>query len=180
MYINTTTSQYPLSETDIRLAHPNVSFAVPFNPGEPYAWVFPAPRPTFDTITHGVRETAPELTQSGTWEQRWEVYALTAEAVAANQAAAAQRLLDEVVFNTQKRLDTFARTRNYDGILSACTYAASPTAKFAAEGQYCVEARDATWATLYQLLAEVQAGTRPAPGGYADIEPLLPTLSWPV
>ena len=28
-----------------------------------------------------------------------------------------------VVQATQERLDDFARTRNYDGILSACTYA---------------------------------------------------------
>jgi hypothetical protein len=29
------------------------------------------------------------------------------------------------------------------------------------------------------LLAEVQAGTRPMPSGFADIEPELPPLVWP-
>jgi hypothetical protein len=81
---------------------------------------------------------------------------------------------------TQERLDAFARTRNYDGILSASTYAVSTNAKFAAEGQYCVNARDATWATLYAILAEVEAGTRPIPTSFADIEPDLPILEWPV
>lgn len=85
----------------------------------------------------------------------------------------------EVVEATQARLDDFARTRNYDGILSLCTYATSPTAKFAAEGQYGVEARDATWAKLYDMLDEVQAGTRPMPSGFADVEPELPDLIWP-
>lgn len=85
----------------------------------------------------------------------------------------------EVVEATQARLDAFAGTRNYDGILSLCTYATSPTAKFAAEGQYGVEARDATWAKLYEMLSEVQAGARPMPNTYADIEPELPALSWP-
>lgn len=79
----------------------------------------------------------------------------------------------------QKRLDDFARTRNYDGIMSACTYATSTVPKFAAEGQYCVQARDSTWAAAYQILAEVQVGTRPMPASIADIEPNLPTLVWP-
>ena len=79
----------------------------------------------------------------------------------------------------QARLDTFARTRNYDGILSACTYATSTVPKFKAEGQCCVDARDATWATLYQFMAEVQAGSKPMPSSFADVEPLLPTLTWP-
>lgn len=80
----------------------------------------------------------------------------------------------------QLRLDAFARTRNYDGILSACTYATSTVPKFATEGQYCVTARDATWAAAYAILAEVEAGTRPMPSGIADIEADLPALAWPV
>lgn len=84
-----------------------------------------------------------------------------------------------IVQATQQRLDDFARTRNYDNIMSACTYATSTVPRFAAEGQYCVTARDNTWATLYQILDEVKAGTRPMPSGYADIEPLLPVLEWP-
>lgn len=84
-----------------------------------------------------------------------------------------------IVASVQNRLDAFARTRNYDGILSACTYATSAVPKFQSEGQYCVNARDATWARLYELLAEVQEGTRPMPSGYSDIEPELPTLAWP-
>jgi hypothetical protein len=84
-----------------------------------------------------------------------------------------------VVQATQQRLDDFAKTRNYDGILSAATYSASAVPKFAAEGQYALSARDQTWARLYEILAEVQAGTRPAPTGFADIEPDLPALVWP-
>lgn len=90
-----------------------------------------------------------------------------------------EEIQSEIVQATQKRLDDFARTRLYDGILSLCTYATSTVPKFKAEGQYGVEARDATWAKLYQILAEVEAGTRPVPSGYADIEPDLPALAWP-
>lgn len=84
-----------------------------------------------------------------------------------------------VVAQTQARLDAFAQTRNYDGILSACTYATSTVPKFQIEGQYSVDARDQTWAALYALMADVQAGTTPAPTSWAEVEAILPTLSWP-
>lgn len=80
----------------------------------------------------------------------------------------------------QRRLDEFARTRNYDTILSACTYATSTMARFQAEGQACVNLRDATWAAAYDILAEVQAGKRPMPTDIADIEADLPAAVWPV
>lgn len=86
---------------------------------------------------------------------------------------------EEVIVAAQKRLDDFARTRNYDGILSACTYATSSVSQFAAEGQYAVAARDATWAGLYALMGEVESGARPVPESFADVEPLLPDLVWP-
>lgn len=79
----------------------------------------------------------------------------------------------------QQRLDTFAQTRNYDSILSACTYATSTVAKFKTEGQACVNLRDATWAAAYAILAAVQAGKRPMPTSLADIEADLPALEWP-
>ena len=84
-----------------------------------------------------------------------------------------------IVSATQARLDAFAATRNYDGILSACTYASSGVPRFAAEGQAAVNARDATWATLYTIMGAVQAGTRPMPTSFADIELDLPALVWP-
>lgn len=79
----------------------------------------------------------------------------------------------------QKRLDDFARTRNYDGILSAATYATSGVPKFKAEGQYAVEARDATWAKGYEILAAVKAGQRTAPT-LDELAAELPALAWPV
>lgn len=78
----------------------------------------------------------------------------------------------------QQRLDAFAQTRNYDNILSACTYATSTVAKFKTEGQACVNLRDATWAAAYDILAKVQAGKRPMPTSIADIEAELPAAAW--
>jgi hypothetical protein len=84
----------------------------------------------------------------------------------------------EIVNAVQNRLDTFAQTRNYDGILSACTYATSTVPKFAADGQYAVNARDAAWATCYQIMTDVQAGTRPLPT-VEQVLSELPALVWP-
>lgn len=101
-----------------------------------------------------------------------DFYAPAPEEVAARIQAA-------IVAATQSRLDTFAQTRNYDGILSACTYATSSVPKFAAEGQYCVDARDATWSALYTILGAVLSQTRPMPESFADIVADLPALVWP-
>lgn len=78
----------------------------------------------------------------------------------------------------QAHLDAFAQTRNYDGILSAATYATSTVPKFKAEGQYAVEARDATWAKCYEVLAEVEVGTRPTPT-LDELLAEMPVLTWP-
>jgi hypothetical protein len=90
-----------------------------------------------------------------------------------------EEIIAEFTAKVQARLDAFARTRGYDGILSACTYATSTNPKFAAEGQYCVQARDATWAKCYEVMNAVQSGERPVPT-WEELEAELPPLEWPV
>ena len=75
--------------------------------------------------------------------------------------------------------EVVVRRRAYDGILSACTYATSAVPKFASEGQYAVQARDATWATCYAIMADVQQGQRPMPT-IEQVLTELPELEWPV
>lgn len=87
-------------------------------------------------------------------------------------------LQSQVVEMVQRRLDNFAHTRAYDGILSACTYCTSQVPKFQVEGQYCVDARDAHWAQCYAILEEVLTGTRPMPT-LEEVEAELPLLAWP-
>ena len=182
MYIKTSTQAYPLSDAQVREQNPNISGPMPY-PG--YAYVFPSPQPSYNAVTQNVVEAAPALTDKGTWEQVWRIvkkYDNQADedaAVAADAAAKVKAIQDAIVDATQLRLDTFAQTRNYNGILSAATYATSNVPRFQAEGEYCVNQRDATWAKLYEILAEVQAGTRPMPAGYSDVEPDLPVLEWP-
>lgn len=84
-----------------------------------------------------------------------------------------------VTIAVQQRLDEFARTRGYDGILSAATYATSSVPTFAAEGQYAVSARDAHWSKCYEIMAEVEAGTRPMPASVDEVLAEMPDLAWP-
>lgn len=79
----------------------------------------------------------------------------------------------------QQHLDTTARTRNYDGILSLCTYATSLDPTFKCEGQAGVEWRDSVWRTSYQIMAEVKVGTRATPGS-EELLSLLPEIVWPM
>jgi len=122
----------------------------------------------------------PELWLGGALSYNAGVWTvLDAPAYAQAQATKLDSLQATIVMATQQRLDVFFQTRGYDGILSAATYATSSVPKFAAEGQYAVAARDATWAGLYDFMAQVQAGAAPMPTSYADVEPLLPVLTWP-
>lgn len=179
-YFNIKTKEYPLSELDIKQRNPNISFPEDFsNIPEDYVVVNYFSSPAFNPLTEYPEEATPVEIQ-GEWFQSWVIKSLSEEIVQRNILQKAQELQAEIVNQTQERLDSFARTRNYDGILSACTYATSNIPKFAAEGQSAVNLRDATWAALYQILEEVQAGQREAPAGFSDIEPLLPPLGWPV
>lgn len=85
---------------------------------------------------------------------------------------------EEIVAKTQERLDQFAQTKGYDGILSACSYDPSADPKFKQDAERAVFLRDLTWRTLYSLLDEVLEGTRPVPQDFSDVEGLLPVLTW--
>lgn len=62
----------------------------------------------------------------------------------------------------QSHLDAAAQARNYDDIVSACSYAGAPN-PFQAEGAAFVQWRGAVWASCYQIMAAVQEGQRTAP-----------------
>lgn len=78
----------------------------------------------------------------------------------------------------QAMLDAKARERNYDGILSLCSYITSTNLAFAAEAAAGVAGRDAAWSTCYQALADVQNNLRPAPT-VAALLAEIPAIVWP-
>ena len=164
---------------DIRAMFPNVSFPITGPDSaflsensamEVIQWT------PFDPTTEK-QETAEPYIKDG------KVYTCktvlkTTEELAEDTAKAQEVFTASIVSQVQAKLDNFAKTRNYDGILSACTYATSTIPQFKAEGQKCVELRDATWSALYGLLADVNAGSTPAPTSFADVESVLPEFVW--
>lgn len=178
MWINPTTLQVFTTHSEIRSAFTNVSFPSVMTEEDiafvGLAPVAPTPQPVFDRRTQRVDEAEPLLI-ADQWTQQWAVVTLTAQ----EAQVAAEQIQQEIVAATQARLDAFAQTRNYDDIKSASDYAGCSVPKFSVEGTYCRDARAETWAALYVMLDEVQAGTRPMPSGYVDIKSELPTLAWP-
>jgi len=161
MYIQLSDNFYPLSERDIREAFPNVSFAQPFNP-EGYAVVFPVPQPAFDWVTQFAREIDPELTELSTWQQVWEIIALDAEQIALNQAKFAADRMKACETALENLLDTTAQERTWKDCMSARAAAGYPSS-FQPEGIAFVNWWAACWEMAHQILADVQAQTRPIP-----------------
>lgn len=93
-------------------------------------------------------------------------------------AEAQNRLALALTDAVQRHIDAMARSRGYDDIVSACSYAAAPN-RFQAEGAALVAWRAAVWDACYQIMAEVQAGTRTIPTEAELIAP-LPAMVWPV
>lgn len=151
---------YHISE--VRRLHPNTSLpddgdASSIGYAKLIASTPPAPLPW-----HRVDQGVPE-NNTQTWVQ---------------VAMSEQEIIEEVSAQVQERLDSFARIKGYDNILSACTYATSAVPRFQAEGEYCVHSRDTTWATLYYIMDDVKNGVTPMPASYAEIEAQLPALVW--
>jgi hypothetical protein len=107
-----------------------------------------------------------------------EAVELSADELQAIMKSKVAKVKAEITQAVQQRLDAFAQTRNYDSILSACTYASSTVPQFSYEGQQCIDLRDATWGALYDIMRGVETGSRAMPPGYSDIEAELPVCEW--
>lgn len=92
-------------------------------------------------------------------------------------AAATQSTISRLTDAVQNHMDKTAQQRGYDNLLSACTYATSSNLPFQAEGQACVEWRDAVWAYCYQVMGNVMSGNVAIPNE-SDLIASLPLISW--
>lgn len=194
-YLNKGTNQYPLQEADIRGLNPNTSYATPFDPGEPYVYVFPVPQPTYNLITEVVHEGQPNLTTKGHYEQTWEivprfqeyttedgvVHTVEEQIAIAQQVADQQKqqqLIAQYSFALEQHLDVTAQSKRYDN-RNTCALRAGYDGPFRAEGTAFATWMDTCNALAYTILAECMAGTREIPATPADFIALLPAISWP-
>jgi hypothetical protein len=75
-------------------------------------------------------------------------------------------------------LDNFARTRNYDNIMSLISYAQSMNPQFQAEAEYGVVARDLVWAKVIETINSSVENQKPLPS-LAVFQAEMPQLVWP-
>ncbi len=168
---------FPYTITDFRHDNPNVSMRD--NPDNPEALAqhgmfvvkeTPPPEYAIDKIAlHSAQLVDNE------WVEVWMERDATKDEIAARMAVTKERLVTMV----RDRLNVFAMARGYDGILEAVSYAGDDNPAFDKEGSYCRDVRSRSWTKLFEILAEIEAGKRPAPTDPAEIEKELPELTWP-
>jgi len=162
------------TETGRSLEHAGETAALPALPVDATVYAYSTP----DGLWVGTKEPGkPRPVYAGSGGKLIGSVELPADQAAktAQEMDQVKRQLEHIV---QGYMDNTARERNYDSILSLCTYATSTNPTFAAEGQAGVEWRDAIWATCYQILADVESGTRAAPDE-ASLVSELPVFEWP-
>ena len=79
----------------------------------------------------------------------------------------------------QTRLDDFAKTKGYQNIAVACTYAASSIEEFKKDAEDCVRLRDETWSAVFKIIKDLRDDeTSIIPTHYEKFEAMLPSLDW--
>lgn len=75
-------------------------------------------------------------------------------------------------------IDSVAASRGYDSGATCAGYATSSVTKWAGEAAAFIAWRDAVWTSVFDLLAEVEAGTAVVPTA-AQLIAGLPAIDWP-
>ena len=78
------------------------------------------------------------------------------------------------------KLDEFARTKQYKDFIHLTGYRYSAIPSFAAEAMRGYTLRDQIWANLLGYFTEVTSGAVPVPTSIADIDAVIPNLTWDV
>lgn len=89
-----------------------------------------------------------------------------------------EEILSEYITLVQQYLDSTAKSRGYDGIISLCSYKGSTDAVFNKEGTAGVAWRDSVWRTCYSIRDEVLAGTRTEIPTAESLISELPIFTW--
>ena len=162
---------------DIRKENPNTSFPESVSDetllGFGYYRVVTTP-PAFDDSASKLQQEG-EVFVDGECRLQYSVVTISPE----EQVAKMEFVKNNLIMQIQDRMEKFVQSRGYDSLLSACSYATSKVPKFQAEGQYCVDLRDATWTKAMEIMQKAQEGETPVPSIDAVFE-ALPSMKWPV
>lgn len=88
-----------------------------------------------------------------------------------------ETLTEMCVDVVQNHLDSVARSKGYDSIISLCTYAFDDNSVFGNEGKLGVAWRSSVWSYCHQVLTDVQAETRSVPTP-DELIAELPVINW--
>lgn len=170
---NSITGEYPITHNVIRKNNPNISFPKYFENFQGYDWVNFTDKPEFNHLTHYCEEDYP-IYKDGKWYQNWIIKQLDTPI----DVSSLENKFNQFVSITQNRLDSFAKIKNYDNMVTACSYIHSSIEEFKNDANRCIELRDLTWVNLFQIFDEIRNGIRNIPSYYEEIEVDLPELVW--
>lgn len=174
---NGSIEKYPYTPQNLRADFPQTSFPSDLASADLSDFgVFPVTEveaPTVD-YTQVVSEGAP-VNVGGNWTQVW----IVRDATDAEESAALDEIQGKYEFEIQAHLDSTARSRGYDSMISACSYASGTHPKFSVEGQDCLAWRSAVWETAFQIMTDVRAGARPLPT-LQEVMAELPPMVWSI
>lgn len=170
-------AKYPYSGYDLRVDNPNTSFPSDIASADlSDLGVFPVTEVAAPVVdyTQVVVEGEP-LNVGGNWTQVW----IVRDATDAEESAALDQIQAEYESEIQAHLDSTARSRGYDNMISACSYASGTHPKFGVEGRDCLAWRSAVWEAAFQIMTDVRAGTRPLPT-LEQVMAELPPMVWSI
>lgn len=121
MYINTETSEYPLTEDQVKASFQNVSFPDPFVAPAPFTLVEPVGAPGCDPLTQRVHEVAPVL-DGDVFRQAWEIVELAEE----EREEAASKAIAAIEAAIDAHLDSVAQQYRFSDRTRLALRAAYP------------------------------------------------------
>lgn len=120
-----------------------------------------------DSTRQNLFDWKPEYIESADEIQRVYRYAFS--------KSKAQQYYSQIARNW---MDLKVQERHYDGIMSACSYAASSNPVFARESAACILWRDAVWGKCHEFLDSLEPDERKCLSE-EDFLKCLPELVWP-
>lgn len=76
------------------------------------------------------------------------------------------------------KLDEFARTKRYNDFIHLTGYRYSAIPSFTAEAMRGYTLRDQIWSNLLNYFTQVTTGAVPVPTSIADVDALIPAMTW--